>query len=137
MTIRIHILKVTFADGALANIKATAGGIMKKMKLETSISTTIMNLFNSDGQITKYNSATEVIREYFPRRLSLYSSRKDAMLEKMEKEHSKLSNQVRFILAVINGELVVSNRPKQELLSELKVKTSCHMDAYTFCFFEK
>ena len=95
---------------------------MKKMKLETSISTTNMNLFNSDGQITKYNSATEVIREYFPRRLSLYSSRKDAMLEKMEKEHSKLSNQVRFILAVINGELVVSNRPKQELLSELKVK---------------
>ena len=37
MTIRIHILKVTFADGVLANIKATAGGIMKKIISTVSI----------------------------------------------------------------------------------------------------
>ena len=113
---------VTFADGVLASIKAAPGGVLKKLKLETTISTSNMHLFDANGQIKRYSAATQVIREYFPHRLALYASRKEAMLRKMEAEHSKLSNQVRFILAVISGELVVSNRPKRELLAELQAQ---------------
>jgi DNA topoisomerase-2 len=113
---------VTFADGVLASIKAAPGGLMKKMKLETTISTSNMNLFDSNGQIKRYSTASEIIREFYSPRLALYTSRKEAMMQKLEAEQSKLSNQVRFILAVISGDMVVSNRPKQALLADLQAQ---------------
>ena len=41
------------------------------------------------------------------------------MISRVEEEWRRISNQVRFILAVVSGELVVSNRPKSELLEAL------------------
>eukprot|EP00620_Florenciella_sp_RCC1587_P002399 CAMPEP_0182598314 /NCGR_PEP_ID=MMETSP1324-20130603/87964_1 /TAXON_ID=236786 /ORGANISM="Florenciella sp., Strain RCC1587" /LENGTH=57 /DNA_ID=CAMNT_0024816143 /DNA_START=11 /DNA_END=181 /DNA_ORIENTATION=- len=41
------------------------------------------------------------------------------MISRVEEEWRRVSNQVRFILAVVSGELVVSNRPKSELLEAL------------------
>jgi len=111
---------ITFADGVYASMMAAPGGVMRKLKLESTISTNNMMLFNTAGQITKYTGAAEIIHEYFGPRLELYGSRKSAMVAKLESEHSKLSNQVRFILAVISQELVVSNRPKTALLDELQ-----------------
>jgi len=111
---------VVFADGVLDKIKALPGGIMKKLKLESNISTNNMMLFNSDGHIKKYNTAADIIAEYYGPRLELYGKRKDAMVAKLEAEHLKLSNQVRFILAVVDGELVVSKKAKTILMQELQ-----------------
>lgn len=44
------------------------------------------------------------------------------MLESLELELLKLDNKVRFILAVVNGEIIVNNRKKADLLIELKQK---------------
>ena len=44
---------ITFAEGKLDEVKSASGGIHKKMKLESSMSTTNMNLFNKDSQIVK------------------------------------------------------------------------------------
>ena len=41
-------------------------------------------------------------------------------MKRLEKEFSILDNKVRFILAVINGEMVINNRPKKELMSDLR-----------------
>ena len=48
-----------------------------------------------------------------------YVKRKENMLKVLAEQKQRLSNKVRFILAVISGELVVNNRRKQELLEEL------------------
>ncbi|CAI5499015.1 unnamed protein product [Closterium sp. Naga37s-1] len=47
---------------------------------------------------------------------------KDIQLEQLRNELIKLDNRVRFILAVVRGEIIVSNRKKAELLAELKEK---------------
>jgi DNA topoisomerase-2 len=55
-------------------------------------------------------------------RLDFYEKRKMNLLNKLTEEWEKLDNKVRFIIAVVNGSLVVSNRKKAELLAELKSK---------------
>ena len=53
-------------------------------------------------------------------RLSYYDKRKAFLATKLSEEWEKLDNKVRFILAVIQGELVVSNRKKSDILEELQ-----------------
>lgn len=43
-------------------------------------------------------------------------------MEKLNREFEKLNNKVRFIIAVIEGQLVVNNRKKAILLQDLKSK---------------
>ena len=52
--------------------------------------------------------------------------RKEIIMKRLEKEFSILDNKVRFILAVINGEMVINNRPKKELMSDLRARLSAH-----------
>jgi len=113
---------ITFNDGVLQTMQAAPGGVAKRMKLDATLSTSNMMLFNAQGQIAKYGGAAEVIAEFYGPRLLLYGDRKEAMVDKLEAEWRKLSNQCRFIVAVCEGELVVANRPKKALMAELKAK---------------
>ena len=54
--------------------------------------------------------------------MDLYEKRKAHLLSKFKEEWDRLDNRVRFILAVISGSVIVSNRKKSELLQELKQK---------------
>lgn len=44
------------------------------------------------------------------------------LLDNLELEHLKMDNEVRFILAVVNGEIIVSNRKRSDLFLELHQK---------------
>lgn len=57
-------------------------------------------------------NATDVYNDFMQR----------VMLDNLELELLKLDNKVRFILAVVNGEIIVNNRKKADLLIELKQK---------------
>ncbi|KAK6933820.1 DNA topoisomerase, type IIA, domain A [Dillenia turbinata] len=76
-------------------ITAKQEGLLKKFKLTTTISTSNMHLFDPKGKI---------------------------LLENLEMDLLKLENKVRFILAVVNGEIVVSNRKRADLFLELRKK---------------
>ncbi|XXG56492.1 hypothetical protein AAC387_Pa03g3885 [Persea americana] len=105
------------------NLKvAREEGLIKKFKLSSTISTTNMHLFDERGMIKKYDSPEQILEEFFPLRLENYSKRKRVMLESLELELLKLDNKVRFILAVVKGEIIVNNRKKADLLIELKQK---------------
>ena len=59
---------------------------------------------------------------FFEVRLDFYDRRKAHLIKRLTEEWDKLDNKVRFILAVVSGDLVVSNRKKTELLIELQRK---------------
>lgn len=96
--------------------------IEKKFKLSTAISITNMHLFDSQGRIKKYASPEEILDEFYEMRMQYYQLRKDYLVEQMNRDYKMLENKVRFLLAVINKELTVSNRKKAELLTELVAK---------------
>ncbi|XP_057989505.1 DNA topoisomerase 2 [Hevea brasiliensis] len=97
-------------------------GLLKKFKLTTSISTNNMHLFDQKGMIKKYGSPEEILEEFFHYRFAYYEKRKTLKLADLEKELLKLENKVRFILGVVKGEIVVSNRKRADLLRELQQK---------------
>ena len=93
--------------------------LYKFFKLETSITTTNFYLFDQDGHIHHYDSAQDIVDMFFEFRLPLYQKRKDLLIATLEKETRRLRNMTRFILAVVNGELVVNNRPRKDILRDL------------------
>ncbi|KAK9128716.1 hypothetical protein Syun_017513 [Stephania yunnanensis] len=97
-------------------------GLMKKFKLTTSISTSNMHLFDTNGVIKKYDAPEQILEEFFHLRLQFYEKRKKVLLESLELELLKLDNKVRFILGVVKGEIIVSNRKRAELFMELHQK---------------
>ncbi|RDX60756.1 DNA topoisomerase 2, partial [Mucuna pruriens] len=97
-------------------------GLLKKFKLTSSISTSNMHLFDAEGKIKKYDNPEQILEEFFPLRLDYYERRKKHILENLERLLLVLDNKVRFILGVVNGEIIVSNRKKADLLMELQQK---------------
>ncbi|KAF3321549.1 DNA topoisomerase 2 [Carex littledalei] len=95
-------------------------GVEKRFKLTTSISTTNMHLFDAKGVIKKYDTPEKILEDFFHLRLEYYAKRKRVLLENLELDLLKLANKVRFILGVVNGEIIVSNRKRAELFMELQ-----------------
>ena len=95
-------------------------GLYGKFKLTGSISTTNMHLFDSEGKIVKYDAAENIMQSFFSIRLDYYSRRKDAIVKRLESEQMMLSNKARFVEEVCSGDLIVSNRKRQDILMDLK-----------------
>lgn len=95
-------------------------GLYTKFKLTSKISITNMMLFDRDGVIRKYDGPEDIVKEFFEVRLDLYKKRKAHLLKVAEAELKRISNKTRFILAVVNGDLVLSNRKKADIVGELE-----------------
>ncbi|POM71086.1 DNA topoisomerase 2, partial [Phytophthora palmivora] len=113
------LFTITMEPKSLSDITKAPGGIVKKFKLESSLSTSNMHLFDAAGHIKKYENPKEIMEEFYGIRLEYYELRKKSMLQKLQDQIKLLSNKARFVLAVVEGKLIVNNRKKQDLLEEL------------------
>ncbi|KAJ1436418.1 DNA topoisomerase [Ochromonadaceae sp. CCMP2298] len=93
--------------------------LAKKFKLDGSLSGENMNMFDVDSRIKKYDRPESVLQEFFHVRLECYDRRKAHHEAKLQDEWEKLDNKARFITALINEDLVVSNRTRQVMLQTL------------------
>lgn len=116
------LFTVSVPQEKMAACLAEKGGLLKKFKLESSISTGNMHAFDLNNQIKKFDSAEQILASFYDVRLEFYEKRKEYLLSQFREEWSRLDNKVRFILAVISGSIVVANRKKDELLQELHRK---------------
>ncbi|XP_015928118.1 DNA topoisomerase 2-alpha [Parasteatoda tepidariorum] len=91
-------------------------GFHKFFKLTTTFSLSSMVLFDHLGCLKKYESAIEILKEFFEVRSKLYEKRKSYMVGVLEAEALKLKNQARFILEKIEGKLTIENRKKLEMI---------------------
>lgn len=102
--------------------KAIEEGLEDKFKLTKTIAATNLVAFDPEGRITKYNSTDDILKEFYYVRLKYYEQRKQHMLNDLQKQLDRLSNQARFITMIIDGKLVISKKPKSQLMQELKDK---------------
>jgi len=77
------------------------------LKLEKTISTNNMHLYNTKGVITKYKTANDILDEYYEYRLQFYYTRKDNMISILDEAYRILDNKCRFIKKVINESIKV------------------------------
>lgn len=89
------------------------------LKLTSSISINNMNTF-LDNKIIKWNSTEEMLNKWFDIRLDYYSKRKTAWIEVLEMQYKRYFNLLCFIKSVIDNELIINNRKKQDIISDLE-----------------
>jgi DNA topoisomerase-2 len=97
--------------------------VLFKLQSSKNLSINNIHLFNKDGAIQKYETAVEIIKEWVETRILKYFERKNYQLKNLEKEANILSNKMRFILDVINGNIQIMNKKLSEItlrLIELK-----------------
>ena len=102
--------------------KLPKGGLYAKFKLISSMSTTNMNLYDTDSRIVKHEKPEGILKAFYEKRMDFYVKRKQLLVKKLQKDQNMLSNKARFVEEVCSGDLIVNNRKKIELLEDLQTR---------------
>lgn len=79
-----------------------------------------MHLFDMTGlNIHKYETPEEILKEFFHLRLEYYSKRKNAQLEPLDLALLKVTNKLRFIIDVRNGDIKIDMK-RNNFIRELR-----------------
>ena len=110
---------VTFQKGKLAEYSPPAK-LVKLLHLSTTLSTNNMHLFDPEDKLKKYRSVTEIIADYFGKRLELYGLRKQWLVENMTRELVKLSNRAKYVLALLEDRIDLRRKTKAQVSDMLQ-----------------
>ena len=94
-----------------------------KMSSSKNMSINNIHLFNKNGSIQKYDTTSEIIKEWAKTRILKYLERKAYQIKILEKDYLVLSAKIRFILDVIAGNIQIMNKKLTDIalrLIELK-----------------
>ena len=114
---------IVFPRGKLNDLESNTdangcNGVEKLLKLQTTVSTTNMHMFDKDCRLHKYRSVQEIIQEFYGVRLNAYTKRKDYQLNEMRHKLVRLSNRAKYIQENLSGTIDL-RRMKTEAVSEL------------------
>lgn len=118
---------ITFMKGKLEELEGSKGdygcnGLEKLLKLYTTNTTTNMHLFDANDTLHKYEKVSEIIDAYYEVRLKLYGTRKDYMIDALEKELVLLSNKAKYIQENLNGTVDLRKKKKEQVIAMLEEK---------------
>ncbi|SBS89427.1 DNA topoisomerase II [Plasmodium malariae] len=99
--------------------RAEEEGLEKIFKLKSTLTTTNMTLFDPNLKLQRYSTELDILKEFCFHRLKAYENRKSYLIAKLEKEKKIISNKSKFILAIVNNELIVNKKKKKVLVEEL------------------
>ena len=118
---------ITFAKGKLAEFETMkaeydCNGVYKLLKLYSTSSTTNMNLFNHEDKLTKYDTISQIIDDYYGVRFDHYNDRKNFMIDEIEKCIVVLSNKAKYITEILNDTIDLRKKKKNEIVVMLVSK---------------
>jgi len=93
---------------------------MAKFKLVSTFRLTNMVAFDSAGKIRRYTSVGEIIEEFIGARLGAYVKRKIHKLNALRSQLLEMQAKRKFIMAVIDGTLVIGKTEDSVLLAGLQ-----------------
>lgn len=79
-----------------------------------------MHAFDHTQRLRKYETIYDLIKSYMVVRMSVYTKRKQYMLEKLEKDVLLLSNKARFIELQCNDTIDLRRKKKEQVVEMLK-----------------
>ena len=78
------------------------------------------NTLDEYGKLKIFESVDDIIQYFVDFRLKYYQVRKDHQLDKMQHELKVLGNRGKFIKAILDGKIVVNNKSKDEIVSQIE-----------------
>ncbi|XP_065280269.1 DNA topoisomerase 2-alpha-like [Dermacentor albipictus] len=109
---------VTMTEENLA--KAREEGLHKAFKLQTSLTTSSMVLFDSKGVLRTFRTPGDILRDFYATRTEAYVKRKAYLIGLLSAEAKRLENQARFILEKIDNTIKIENRRRKEMIETLQ-----------------
>jgi DNA topoisomerase-2 len=92
-----------------------------------------MHLFSVKGAIKKYNTTTEIIKEWTQTRLHKYYERKEKQLIILNEEYDIISAKIRFITDIIAGNIIIMNIKMKEIEEQMeKAEYYKYKDSYDY-----
>jgi DNA topoisomerase II len=94
--------------------------IENRLKLTSSLSSSNLVAFNHDNKITKYNSISDMIDEWFVVRKVIYVKRREYMLKKLQNDLDIIKYRVQFIEEIVEDKRVINKKKKDVIIKELE-----------------
>jgi DNA topoisomerase-2 len=118
---------ITFMKGKLDEFEKLKGdhgcnGLEKLLKLYTTNTTTNMHLFDAQDTLHKYDKVSEIIDAYYETRLKMYTTRKEYMIDALEKELVLLSNKAKYIQENLADTIDLRKKKKEQVIIMLEAK---------------
>jgi DNA topoisomerase-2 len=118
---------ITFVKGKLEELEKLKGdyqcnGLEKLLKLYTTNTSTNMHLFDANDTLQKYDKISDIIDAYYDIRLKLYQTRKDYMIQSLERELMLLTNKAKYIKENLDGTIDLRKKKKEEVSLMLQSK---------------
>jgi len=115
---KVIYFKVIFQKTVLDELEAK-GEIVKKLKLTSYINTTNMHVFDEKCTIRKVHSPEEIIDRFYRVRKEHFVKRKKYLIDKLSSDYDLLSAKVRFIKMVISEEIILFNKKKDFIVTQI------------------
>ena len=90
-----------------------------KLKLVSRISTRNMYLYNPAGGIKRYDTANDILNEFYDVRIEMYRKRKEHLIIKIKNELNILEYKMKFIKNVLDGDIIVFKQKKADIIKKL------------------
>jgi DNA topoisomerase-2 len=104
----------------------------KGLKLVSYVSMANMVAFNGEKEITRYEDVHAIMEEYCAKRMALYVRRKAHGISVLEAEIERERDKVRFLEDVMGGQLVIFQRPEEEVEAELDRRGYHRIEGYSY-----
>jgi DNA topoisomerase-2 len=93
--------------------------LIKLLKLEET-ETEIFTTLDEFGKLKIFESDIEMIEYFVNFRMTYYIKRKEKGIQKMEAELKLISNRAKFIKSILDGNLTINNRKKDQIISDIQ-----------------
>ena len=94
-------------------------GLHNHFKLQTTISLSSMVLFDALGCLRRFDTPEQILEEHYYTRKNKYIERKAWLEGMLTAQSDRLSEQARFILMKIRGEIVLEKKKKSAIIEQL------------------
>jgi DNA topoisomerase-2 len=118
---------ITFVKGKLEELEQSKGdygcnGLEKLLKLYTTNTTTNMHLFDANDTLQKFDTISSIIDSYYSVRLELYKTRKEYIIDSIERHLKLLSNKAKYIQENLDGTIDLRKKKKEQVIEMLESK---------------
>jgi len=93
--------------------------VIKDLKLRKTFHTSNMHLFHPTKGIYKYESPEEILKDFIDLRVKYYEQRKEHLLKVLQTKAAMCGYKSKFVTMVIDGDIVVFKRKKEDLEKQL------------------
>lgn len=96
--------------------------VEKEFNLSTQSMCNNFVCFDRNRKIKKYNSAEDILKDFYTLRLEFYVERKNYIIRELEQKIRVIDNKRRFIQEFIDGDLKIAKRTKADIVDDLELR---------------